>query len=269
MSFFSEANSPEPADEEPIKDAVMNGQPIRIESPLLQRQQSPLNACVKERANCTTNHKCCERQYTHKDLEEGIEAVIAGKLTPAKAISKYKIPRRTFFRRLSAVRKSRGIPSAKENASDYYHKTYYKNNVMQNNNASPKPNHVLPTNQVSHSDSEASNQQFPTIRIKEEIPKLENEKSKQKEENGPDTKSPYYTLLNLATSPNLYINYLKMLTGNNVDNNLNRREDEGDSQIQRLLLEGTNRGVENNNYNMSSEVMEQALSLVTHSASSS
>ena len=72
--------------------------------------------------------KCCERSYTTKDLEDGIEAVINQELTPAKAISKYRIPRRTFFRRLSAVRKSRGIPSAKESASDYYQKSYKKLN---------------------------------------------------------------------------------------------------------------------------------------------
>lgn len=100
----------------PIK--VENNNPLPLETPkLLQQTQTPSSV---DGFSGPKERKSIERTYTHLDLEQGIEAVLLGRLTPAKAIAHYHIPRRTFFRRLSAVRKSRGIPSAKENAADQF-----------------------------------------------------------------------------------------------------------------------------------------------------
>ncbi|XP_068248453.1 transcription activator GAGA-like [Palaemon carinicauda] len=148
--------------------------------------------------------KSIERTYTHLDLEQGIEAVLLGRLTPAKAIAHYRIPRRTFFRRLSAVRKSRGIPSAKENAADQF---------LMNTSGTVKESN----NQHLHSVSNTETYTAP-FKVKSEKQLLMDTKDSKVKCNKKNTavmtpSSSYLALLKLAASNNYdtYIKYLRMV----------------------------------------------------------
>ncbi|RXG71800.1 Protein bric-a-brac 2, partial [Armadillidium vulgare] len=106
-----------------LSQATINFLPQTTRPPpqlMLAPKMNSVKVKVKQEKSGGHGGKNGEKSYTLKDLEEGIEQVVGGYLTPAKAIARYKVPRRTFFRRLSAVRKERGIPSSKENASENY-----------------------------------------------------------------------------------------------------------------------------------------------------
>ncbi|CAL4123584.1 unnamed protein product [Meganyctiphanes norvegica] len=148
------------------------------------------------------------KTYTNKDLEDGIESVLSGKLTPAKAISKFRIPRRTFFRRLSAVRKERGIPSAKENTADYYLSSDASANVNLGALADAQNRLALPT-------PNAGQEKFQALKIKSDKQLLV-EPKKKKAKKSDEVMTPndsYFSLLNFATSNNYdtYLNYLKFV----------------------------------------------------------
>lgn len=203
------------------------------------------NILTKERTGGGVG-KSCERTYTHLDLEEGIEAVLLGHLTPAKAIAQYRIPRRTFFRRLSAVRKSRGIPSAKENAADHFL-------TAASAVGDTTTQLIIP---VSDSEPYAA-----TFKIKSEKPVLIAPKEiKIKCKKGDGVMAPnntYFSLLNLAATNNYdaYLNYLKLVA------------QQGDTANPEEVLEAIRKGqvkevkpaVDDNR-----NVSEAALALVAH-----
>ncbi|XP_064118308.1 protein tramtrack, alpha isoform-like [Macrobrachium nipponense] len=170
---------------EPVK------QPQQTQTPSVEAFSAP-----KER-------KSIERTYTHLDLEQGIEAVLLGRLTPAKAIAHYRIPRRTFFRRLSAVRKSRGIPSAKENAADQFLNT--SSAVKESNNQ-----HL---NSVSNTETYTA--PFKVKSEKQLLMDTKDTKVKCNKKNAAimTASSSYLALLKLAASNNYdtYIKYLRMV----------------------------------------------------------
>jgi len=172
--------------------------------------EKPNYSLAAKNTNILAMPKNMVKTYTNKDLEEGIEAVLSGKLTPAKAISKFRIPRRTFFRRLSAVRKERGIPSAKENTADYYLSSETSQNVnvgalvdAQNRLGLPAP------------DAGSIRQDnFQALKIKSEKQLIvEPKKKKTKKDEAMTPNDSYFSLLNFATSNNYdnYLNYLKFV----------------------------------------------------------
>ena len=69
------------------------------------------------------------RTYTKKSLEEGIEDVLTGTLTPTEAYKKYNVPERTFYRRLKAARIYRGIPSTRTRKIPSYNRNVSSNGV--------------------------------------------------------------------------------------------------------------------------------------------
>ncbi|KAK4300927.1 hypothetical protein Pmani_026916 [Petrolisthes manimaculis] len=217
------------------------------------QQQYSLSMEGKERGN-NIGGKSCERTYTHLDLEEGIEAVLLGHLTPAKAIAQYRIPRRTFFRRLSAVRKSRGIPSAKENAADHF-LTGTGGSVGTDTQSS-----LIPT---SESDSYAA-----SFKIKSERPVLiapKEDKNKGKKTGGDGVmvaNNSYFSLLNLAASNkyDAYLNYLK-LVAQQGDNSSTEEMLDAIRKGQNNIVEGKPAVDDNRN------VSESALALVTNNVS--
>lgn len=217
--------------------------------PFQQLHQNPVDSLSTKDRNGSIGGKTCERTYTHLDLEEGIEAVLLGHLTPAKAISKYRIPRRTFFRRLSAVRKSRGIPSAKENAADRY-----LNATFAVGDAAPPL--ILP---VSDSDSCAT-----PCKVKSEKPVLIAPKDgKIKCKKGDGVMAPnnsYFSLLNLAATNNydVYLNYLKLVA--------QQGDNPNPEEVAEALRKGQVKEVKptvDDNRNVS----EAALALVAHNIS--
>ncbi|KAK8384881.1 hypothetical protein O3P69_014448 [Scylla paramamosain] len=225
------------------KDGLEHSQPFT------HLHQGSLDGLQGKERTGSIGGKSCERTYTHLDLEEGIEAVLLGHLTPAKAIAQYRIPRRTFFRRLSAVRKSRGIPSAKENAADHF----LTATATVGDTASQL---MLP---VSDSDSYAS-----SLKIKSDRPVLIAPKeAKNKGKKGDGVMAPnnsYFSLLNLAATNNYdaYLNYLKLVA------------QQGDNGNHEEILEALRKGqvkegkpaVDDNR-----NVSEAALALVSHNVS--
>ncbi|KAK8734518.1 hypothetical protein OTU49_005856 [Cherax quadricarinatus] len=218
--------------------------------PFQQINQPPVDGVTKERCG-GVGGKSCERTYTHLDLEEGIEAVLLGHLTPAKAIAQYRIPRRTFFRRLSAVRKSRGIPSAKENAADHF---------LTGASAGGET-----TTQLIIPVSDSSGSFAASIKIKSEKPVLiapKDGKIKLKKGEGVvmAPNNSYFSLLNLAATNNYdaYLNYLKLVA--QQDDNANPEE------VIEALRKGQVKEVKpavDDNRNVS----EAALALVAHNVS--
>ncbi|XP_063601554.1 protein tramtrack, alpha isoform-like [Penaeus indicus] len=217
------------------------------------QQTSLENLPISKERTTTLGGKSCERTYTHLDLEEGIEAVLLGRLTPAKAIAQYRIPRRTFFRRLSAVRKSRGIPSAKENAADHFLTAAAAVN-------DPSSQLILP---VSESDSYAA-----SFKIKSEKQLLvDGKEAKIRCKKGDGVMAPnnsYFSLLNLAASNNYdaYLNYLKLVA------------QQGDCTNPEEVIEAIRKGqvkdfkqTVDDNRNVATDVSEAALALVPHNVS--
>ncbi|KAG7174895.1 broad-complex core protein isoforms 1/2/3/4/5-like [Homarus americanus] len=216
--------------------------------PFQQIHQASVDSLSTKERSGSLGGKSCERTYTHLDLEEGIEAVLLGQLTPAKAIAQYRIPRRTFFRRLSAVRKSRGIPSAKENAADHF--------LNATTTVGDATTHlILP---VADSDSYAA-----TFKIKSEKPVLIAPKDGKKSKKGDGVMAPnnsYISLLNLAATNNYdaYLNYLKLVT--QQGDNANPEEVLG--ALRKGQVKEVKPAVDDNR-----NVSEAALALVAHNVS--
>jgi len=175
--------------------------------------EKPNYSLAGKNANMISMPKNMVKTYTNKDLEEGIESVLSGKLTPAKAISKFRIPRRTFFRRLSAVRKERGIPSAKENTADYYlSSSDSPANVNLGALADAQNRLALPT--TNNSPVQCPDK-FQALKIKSDKQLLVEPKKKKakKSDEAMNPNESYFSLLNFATSNNYdtYLNYLKFV----------------------------------------------------------
>ncbi|KAK7074471.1 hypothetical protein SK128_025686 [Halocaridina rubra] len=203
----------------------------------------------------TKERKSVERTYTHLDLEQGIEAVLLGRLTPAKAIAYYRIPRRTFFRRLSAVRKSRGIPSAKENAADQF-----LNSSSTITEASELLNSL---SNESHTGSGAA--PFKVKAEKQLLIESKDSKAKGNKKNTPPAASPntpnssYLHLLKLASSNNydVYIKYLRMV----AQQNGNLKPEELLEVLKRGQFKDLKQTIDDNR-NVATDVSEAALCLV-------
>lgn len=215
-----------------------------------QQQQYPLSMEGKERGS-NIGGKSCEKTYTHLDLEEGIEAVLLGHLTPAKAIAQYRIPRRTFFRRLSAVRKSRGIPSAKENAADHF--LSGTGSVGTDTQSSLAP--------TSESDSYAASFKIKSERPVLIAPKEDKNKGKKTGDGVMVPNNSYFSLLNLAASNkyDAYLNYLKLVAQQGDNSSTEEMLDairKGQSMVEGKPAVDDNRNVS-----------ESALALVTNNVS--
>lgn len=219
--------------------------------PFPHLHQGPLDSLQgKDRISSSISGKSCERTYTHLDLEEGIEAVLLGHLTPAKAIAQYKIPRRTFFRRLSAVRKSRGIPSAKENAADHFL-------TASATVGDSSPQLMLP---VSDSESYAASFKIKSDRPVLIAPKEGKNKAGKKGEGVMAPNNSYFSLLNLAATNNYdaYLNYLKLVA---QQGDITNTEEIIEALKKGQVKEGKPAVDDNRN------VSEAALALVAHNVS--
>lgn len=206
----------------------------------------PRHRLIKEeKSGGNGSGKNGERSYTLRDLEDGIEAVLMGQLTPAKAIAKYRVPRRTFFRRLSAVRKSRGIPSSKENASEHYLNGGKQSPPVSLSSTNKNKIPLIIPGIVSDEGSFLQNLNKGSKTIVENI-------KKEKKNAGLNlTTGNVFSLLNVTAnhSYEYYLKYLKMQTHS------------------KEVTEETKSSAVDNNLNLATEVPEQALALVTQNGS--